>query len=282
MTRDDAADLFNDAETLDGVNASIRAARRWARDHGLIGYDEDPDASGLPLLTPRTWRQYRDADPSGDLGRFYTRITADSYAAPWRDARPMGARRDCRWGSVESALSHWAAVRIDGYPIGSLTDAISALAKMGTFVSGGGGDGKAARLADSISDVDRALAAAFVGHRFELGEATTKAILLARLVGIRSDQYAAAVGAPPPSRADNHGRQGIAFEPVPAAIIAGALGLRVSVIAGVVRRGRRALRVEFAARRLIPDPPARAGLAEAIDRRRRALLAAGYNSRGSQ
>ena len=200
------------------------------------------DMAGLPFITPETWQLLKEGcrrphHPSTcPVCAYFSELDRWHYAAPWTTRH--GTPHTSRWPSAEAALlSYWTIVR-DGYPAGSVSGSIVAFGRLGCWAqSSGRHDSAAEHAADDAVPVEQALRTAFPGEAWR----RSAAILL--------------------------GRRGLTV-PIGAAELADALGVAETEIAATVRRGMRAVRVELAARGLIPMPARdSAWFVEAVTRR---------------
>lgn len=222
-----------DAKALNG------AGKAWAEMMGVVvatvGRGAGYDTGGLPMLSPETWRQYREHQESNrqhhpadcTLCAFWAEADLSLAISPYRDGPALLLPDRPRWGSAESALEHYWAVVQDGYPSGSVTGSIVAFGKLGCWTQQSSRDGSVAeRLADDVAAVEGALRYAF---RATVSWRHYAAILLAR--------------------------RGCRVE-IEAVEVATAMGLRSSDIGAIVRTGMRGVRANLAARGLIPLPRA--------------------------
>lgn len=117
------------------------------------------------------------------------------------------------------------------------------------------------RYIEDLVDRWRAKAALFDEHNDRgVGAAVCWMILRARVIGHEELVHG------------RDGRQHWIRKPVPAVELAREHGVTVAMVAAIVKSGMRRLRVELAARDMIPPPPRKSGLADEIHRRRRELL----------
>jgi hypothetical protein len=203
---------------------------------GIVDAGPAYDVAGLPLVTPETWVLYRDHTQARrdqrhhasecPLCAHWDRIEREQYAAPWR-ASEGGTRsvNRARWGSAEAALEWYATMLRDGYPSGSVTGTLEAFGAHGCWIQQDGRKAdRAEKSADDRATMERAVRLAFDD---EPEWRVLAAVLLARK-GLR--------------------------EPIAAEEVAGPVGKRAVVVAAVVRRGMRGVRVYLASRGLVPMP----------------------------
>lgn len=115
----------------------------------------------LPVLNPYTWSDYKlgDRASSGPVWRWFIDVQAEAHARPWAKRHRLDSER-YRWPSVTAALEWLARLRTDGYPMGSLSQQLVNIGRLGTVVGvrGDGQEHKALVAANDAHAIDLALA----------------------------------------------------------------------------------------------------------------------------
>lgn len=184
----------------------------------------DPD-SGLPVLTPSTYRKRDCRCGKCPVCRHESEILRGWFIAPWREP-PATERPKWRWPSVNAALEWYADLWEDGYPQKSLGEALSRIGQMGaTIQSSASGDSRAIQDADDQAQLEIAL------HHAAKGEQAYDAPFVLRVL------FEAAVGE---RIADNRGK--VTRAPKDDAEVGRKQGLSGKAVGKLVKRMKRRLR----------------------------------------
>jgi len=223
----------------------------------------------LPFVDPSTYQRLDCRCGGCDVCAFFASIERDSEIFEARRAPPpRPAEERARFGGVHQALALYVRVRSDGYQISSSMGGLMRIAESGVR-----GPRRASstvlETADEMAAIEAALERAYDGGNDRgIGVEACAAILLARLVG--RERLVGASGS----------RRMRMREPVPVADLATHHGISPGVVQAIVQSGVRRLRIELAARGLIPMPRRQSRLLEPIERRRGELLRAPGRSVG--
>ncbi|MEM9067073.1 MAG: hypothetical protein AAGE52_01165 [Myxococcota bacterium] len=170
----------------------------------------------------------------------------------------------CRWPSVDRALRDLVVIRSDGFVSKSAASVTDRIGRQGVRVQGGSRRvPRAMRQAEDAAAVERSLSWAIRQSARELSPDAQRAIVLARQVGELIDAEGKL-----PSTLSRHAVD--RYKPVPASEIASALSIDEVEVGVVVREVLHWLRVDMAARGLVP-PPTGARTHAWMERRREEL-----------
>jgi hypothetical protein len=140
-----------------------RGAESWSEPEPLLDM-----VSGLPVVSRETWITLRD--PHHYCARcpicvWFISIEADANARPWQK-RHFVREGDYRWASVGHALEWFYLLRLDGYAMGTLGEALAKLGRLGTRIMVGGKHDhqKAIEQAQDAILVERALGTCYQGR----------------------------------------------------------------------------------------------------------------------
>lgn len=221
----------------------------------------------MPILTPETWQRRDCACGTCDVCSYFRVLRAAGTLRGLEPTKPIKPRVDAgpRWPNVRAALESYVKHRQDGYSAGGV------LGRMQDMMEKGGPESvppghtwqgnSATRAAEDVVSVERCLWVAFDRHNDRgIGWASCLHIVFARVVGLERVM----VG--------TDGSRHLVVERVPAAELAREHVVTRNTVAGIVKSGLRRLTIEFAARGLIHHPPPKAGLHDAVDKRRRELI----------
>lgn len=161
--RTDAAD-YVDTLLDDEYPRPVAEYRRdeWTEPPPLF----DP-ISGLPAVSRETWPTLRSRHhycARCPVCVYFIELEADAHARPW--AKRHAETSGFRWVSAAHALEWFYHVRLDGYSMGTLGEALSKLGRLGTRVtsSGSGDQQKAFEEAQDAVLVERALGQCYQGR----------------------------------------------------------------------------------------------------------------------
>lgn len=223
------------------------------------------DFDGLPVLDPSTYRRRECRCGGCVVCKFFRSIEEDADDARRRRAAQIAGQntRDLRhrFPHERAALHSYVTARAAGYQPGSSAGALLATAESGVHSPRSGpGESHVLRTADDVVEVERALEVAYDdGNDRDLGPRACRAILLARVVGRDVPRKTA------------RGRLCRERKPVSLALVADRHGVSEAAVNAIVRSGLRRVRVELAARRLIPAPGGDSAVARQVQRRQAEL-----------
>lgn len=191
---------------------------------------------GLPVLGPDTYASRECTCGECAVCLMFHDLALES------GERRHGMKSPHRWTSVTAALEAYVLLKADGYSSGkSATSAFVEIERLGCLIQGGTVDPmrRSHHEASEIAVIERTLETAFADH--PIGVARAAAILLYRIVGTEVVHKGKL-------------RQTIQRVVIEEAELAERFGVDELDVRSIVRKGRRALTVELAAREWIPAP----------------------------
>ena len=142
--------------------------------------------SDLPMVTQSTWSAIKDRTHwcmSCPTCLWFSELKADAEANPWRKHHGPG-QVTFRWPSVTAALEWFVALRMDGFSMGAIGDALANLGKLGAVIRSGGSMQRAVEEADDALAIDSALSECYLERsRRGLSRAERLYCLFATIVG---------------------------------------------------------------------------------------------------
>lgn len=213
----------------------------------------------LPIVTPEVYGRIRCKCSMCDVCRWFQRIEAHAFADAWSDTAqiPREAIGKPRFPSVEAALLRLCDLRDAGYGVPSVGGTLRAIHSLGVMVQAGKRAGApSTSAAEDAVEVERALEYA---TQPEHSTTVASSVVLAKAVGHRIISK------------DSYGRSHRIAKKPSNEDIGQRFDMSTAEVSAMARRCLRRLRVEMAARGVVPEPRKSARLYLDVIRRREEL-----------